>query len=200
MASEAALDADLENERLLVEEAKGGNPDAMRPIFEQYADPLYSTVILPRVGNVSSAEDVLKDTFVTAIEKIDKFRWTGRSIYFWLRQIAINKVYDVHRKSQRSRRLADAVAREATATTVPQRGADAQLIAAQERESNRQRIDETLTKLSERYRAAIEFRLIQELSREECAERLDITVGNFDVLFHRAVRSFRKHFGERDEQ
>jgi len=199
VASEPALDPDLESERLLVEEAKRGNPDAMRPIFEQYADPLYSTVILPRLGDPSSAEDVLRDTFITAIEKIDKFQWTGRSIYAWLRQIAINKVYDTHRKSQRSRRLANAVAQETPSATSPSDGADARLIAAQERELNRARIASTLAALSDRYRIAIELRLIDELSREECAERLAITVGTFDVLLHRAIRSFRKHFGDRDD-
>lgn len=199
MASETALEADLETERQLVEEAKRGNTDAMRPIFEQYADPLYSTVILPRLGDPTNAEDVLRDTFITAIEKIDKFRWTGRSIYAWLRQIAINKVYDVHRKTKRSRRLADAVAKESATHTDAADAADARLIAEQERGLNRERIAETLSSLSDRYRRAIELRLINELPREECAKELGITVGNFDVVLHRAIRSFRKHFGDRGD-
>ncbi|MBT8492423.1 MAG: RNA polymerase sigma factor [Deltaproteobacteria bacterium] len=198
MVSEAALDPELENERQLVEEAKAGNPKAMRPIFERYADPLYGTIILPRLGDPTTAEDVLRDTFITAIEKIHKFKWTGRSIYAWLRQIAINKVYDVHRKSKRARRLANAVANETATHTDVADGADAKLIAAEERGINRQRIADTLAQLTDRYRLAIELRLIKELSREECAEELGITVGNFDVVLHRAVRSFRKHFGDRD--
>ncbi len=199
MASQAALDAKLENERQLVDEAKRGNPDAMRPIFEQFAAPLYSTVILPRLGDPTTAEDVLRDTFIAAIEKIDRFRWQGRSIYAWLRQIAINKVYDVHRKTKRTRRLVDAVAKESASQTKPEDLADAQLIAEQERQSNEHRIADTLERLSSRYRTAIQLRLIDELPREECASELGITVGNFDVVLHRAVRSFRKHFGDRDD-
>ena len=38
--------------------------------------------------------------------------------------------------------------------------------------------------------------MIQELPREECAKRLGVTIGTFDVLLFRAVRAFRKHFGE----
>jgi RNA polymerase sigma-70 factor (ECF subfamily) len=49
--------------------------------------------------------------------------------------------------------------------------------------------------IADRYRTAIDLRLVQELSREECAKRLNITVGTFDVLLFRAVRAFRKHFG-----
>jgi RNA polymerase sigma-70 factor (ECF subfamily) len=53
--------------------------------------------------------------------------------------------------------------------------------------------------LQERYRQAIELRLVQELSREECAKRLGVTIGTFDVLLFRAVRAFRKHFGEKTD-
>ena len=203
MASEPAttglLERDLEQERRLIQEAQQGNLDAMRPLLERYAGPLYSTVILPRLGDATTAEDVLRETLATAVEKIQRFTWQGTSIYPWLRQIAINKVYDLHRQSQRSRRLADAMAHELAAESDPAPPADAQLIADQERRAHRGRIDETLQQLQDRYRLAIELRLVQELPREECAKRLGVTIGTFDVLLFRAVRAFRKHFGERSE-
>ena len=181
----------------MVEEAQRGRLDAMRPILERYAHPLYATVILPRLGDAAAAEDVLRDTLATAVEKIDRFTWQGKTIYPWLRQIAINKVFDVHRQSKRSRRLADAMAQERSDQTDPTTHADALLMADQDRAAHRARIDEVLVTLPERYRTAIELRLIQELPCEECARRLDVTVGTFDVVLHRAVRSFRKKFGDR---
>ena len=201
MASEPAttVELDLEQEQRLVEEAKQGHLDAMRPVLERYAAPLYSTVILPRLGDTASAEEVLRDTLATAVEKIRRFTWQGKSIYPWLRQIAINKVYDVHRQSKRSRRLADAMVHEVAIESDPESHADAQLIADQERRAHRDRIDDTMQQLQDRYRAAIELRLIQELPREDCARRLGVTIGTFDVLLVRAVRAFRKHFGERAE-
>lgn len=199
MASEpATLSAELEEEQRQVEEAQAGNLDAMRPILERYAQPLYGTVILPRLGDAASAEDVLRDTLATAVEKIRRFTWQGKSIYPWLRQIAINKVYDVHRQAKRSRRLADAMVHEVPVESDPDTHADAQLIADQERAAHRARIDEAMTHIADRYRTAIELRLVQELPREECAKQLGITVGTFDVLLFRAVRAFRKHFGARD--
>ncbi|CAN5194292.1 hypothetical protein BH11MYX1_BH11MYX1_50120 [soil metagenome] len=167
----------------------------MRPILERYAQPLFGTVILPRLGDAVSAEEVLRDTLATAVEKIRRFTWQGKSIYPWLRQIAINKVFDVHRQSKRSRRLADAMAHEVATETDPDSHADAQLMADQERRAHREKIEQTMELLAERYRLAIELRLVQELSREECAKRLNITIGTFDVLLFRAVRAFRKHFG-----
>jgi RNA polymerase sigma factor (sigma-70 family) len=198
VASEPADDRTgvaLDQEQRLVEEAQAGNLDAMRPILERYAQPLYGTVILPRLGNTASAEDVLRDTLATAVEKIQRFTWQGKSIYPWLRQIAINKVYDVHRQSKRSRRLVDALVHEVPGESDPDSHADAQLIADQERKSQRAQIDAAMAQLAERYRTAIELRLIQELPREDCAKRLGITIGTFDVLLFRAVRAFRKQFG-----
>jgi len=200
VASEPAGDQqqriELEEEQRQVSEAQAGNLDAMRPILERYAQPLYGTVILPRLGDTASAEEVLRDTLATAVEKIGRFTWQGKSIYPWLRQIAINKVYDVHRQSKRSRRLADAMVHEVPVESDPDTHADAQLIADQERRVHRERIDETMGLLQDRYRTAIELRLVQELPREECARRLGVTIGTFDVLLFRAVRAFRKHFGD----
>ncbi|HET9626274.1 MAG TPA: RNA polymerase sigma factor [Kofleriaceae bacterium] len=198
MASEPATPMELElaEEQQLVEEAQQGNLDAMRPILERYATPLYSTVILPRLGDAATAEEVLRDTLATAVEKIRRFTWQGKTIYPWLRQIAINKVFDVHRQAKRSRRLADAMVHEVAVVSDPESHADAQLIADQERAAHRERIAGTMDQLGERYRLAIELRLVQELSREECARRLGVTIGTFDVLLFRAVRAFRKQFGE----
>src|SRR6476661_8957872 len=133
VASELATAVELEHEQRLVEEAQAGHLDAMRPILERYAQPLYGTVILPRLGDAVSAEEVLRDTLATAVEKIGKFTWQGKSIYPWLRQIAIHKVYDVHRQSKRSRRLAEAMAHEVPSETDPDSHADAQLMLEQER-------------------------------------------------------------------
>lgn len=196
MVSEPATAVDLEEEQRLVEEARAGNLDSMRPLLERYAQPLYGTVILPRLGDAVSAEEVLRDTLATAVEKIGRFTWQGKSIYPWLRQIAINKVFDVHRQAKRSRRLAEAMKHELDDTSDPATHADAMLMADQERQAHRSKIEECMGQLAERYRLAIELRLIQELPREDCAKRLGVTIGTFDVLLFRAVRAFRKHFGE----
>jgi RNA polymerase sigma-70 factor (ECF subfamily) len=183
----------LEEERVLVERAQSGDRTALRPLFERYAEPLYAAV-LPRLGDAATAEDVLKDTFVTAIEKIDGFEWQGRGVYGWLRQIALNKVIDVHRRTQRTTRLLSAFADESPSETEAALRADELLIAEEERRENAVRIRAAMEALSPRYREAIQLRLVEELPREECARRLAITVGNFDVLLFRAVRKFREHF------
>jgi RNA polymerase sigma-70 factor (ECF subfamily) len=185
------LAQDLEEERRLVAEAQAGDMNALRPVFARYADPLYGGVILPLVKSPAAAEDVLRDTFVTALEKIAAFRWEGRGIYGWLRQIATNKAHDVHRRAQRTARV---LARFAEEPAAAPGAADESLIAEEDRRRAAARIAAAMDKLVPRYRDALRLRLIEERSREDCARVLEVTVPTFDVLLFRAVRSFRKHY------
>lgn len=197
---EAVVSLELERERRLVDRAQAGEMGARRELLGRYMDALFSRIILPRVGDEPAAEDILKATMVSAIEKLHTFQWQGTSIYAWLRQIAVNKVVDHHRRNQRGRRLADALRREGDlAPVAPSRGPrpDEAVIAEQERALNRQRIEGAMAKINPRYRRAIELRLIEDRPREDCARELQVTMGTFDVLFYRAVRAFRREFGER---
>ena len=190
VAPDAALS--LDDEERLIARAQAGDVEALRPLLTQFSDPLYTTVILPRTGSVAAAEDILRDTLVTAIEKIGAFRWEGRSFYGWLRQIALHKVIDGHRRAKRGGRVMAALAHEVERETPFWARADEQLIAAEERRHNGARIQTVLAGMAPRYREAIQLRLVDELPREECARRLAITLGTFDVLLFRAIRAFRK--------
>ena len=39
--------------------------------------------------------------FLSTSERIGSFAWQGRSIYHWLRQVALNKTIDYHRAAGR---------------------------------------------------------------------------------------------------
>jgi RNA polymerase sigma factor (sigma-70 family) len=181
----------LDEEQRLIAEAQAGRLDALRVVLGRHADSLYATVILPRIGSSAAAEDVLRETFTTALEKIGSFRWEGKGIYGWLRQIAQNKIVDYHRRAQRTGRVLRDLALEPVA---PAPRADESLIAEEDRRRDRARIEAVLGGLPERYRAAVRLRLIEEQSRQTCAEALGVSVATFDVLFYRAVRAFRRAY------
>ena len=56
----------------------------------------------------------------------------------------------------------------------------------------RRQVQASLSKMNSRYADALRLRLIEDRSREECAETMGVTVGNFDVILHRAAKAFRK--------
>jgi RNA polymerase sigma-70 factor (ECF subfamily) len=186
---------DLELERRAVERAQGGDPSALEPHLAAHAEALFSSVILPRVGERALAEEVLEETMVTAIERISTFTWQGRSLFFWLRRIALRKLIDIHRRRGRWRRVARALAVEAELAE-PASTADDALIAEEDRRRAAARVEAAVAALPERSARAIRLRFVEERAREECAAALGVTVGNFDVILFRAVRAFRKAYGE----
>ena len=180
---EAIQGARLAEEERLIARAQSGDRAAIRPLFERYADPLYSGVVLPRLGNPALAEDIVKDTFVTAMERLSSFRWEGRGIYGWLRQIAIRKVIDWHRRAQRTDRILDRFAEEQPLCADRMPLADEAIITAEERRQNLARLEDALGRIVPRYRQVLELRLVEEVPREECARRLGVTLGNLCLLY-----------------
>lgn len=188
-------EAQLQRERRAIERAQAGELAALEPVLASHAEPLLM-FILGRVGERAQAEDLLKDTFMTALERIGSFAWQNRSIYHWLRQIALNKAIDHHRAAGRRRRLCQALKAELAESE--EAAAPLLLSAEEERRLAQQRIDKVLALLHPRYAQAIRLRLGEERPRAECAELLAVSVETFDVLLFRAVRAFRKAYGEPD--
>ena len=189
-----ATDSDLvpiERERAVVDALKLGQRAALSDLFAWYGDRIYRQVVLPRLPQVELAEDVLATTFAKAAERIEQFELTDRSIFFWLRRIAINLCYDTHRRNQRDRRLSTALGEDPaspTASHLPSPDA-----STDQRES-REMIEATLSQLNPRYAQALRMRLLEDQDREACAEALEVTIGNFDVILHRATKAFRAKY------
>ena len=179
----------IDEERAIVERLRGGDREAAGVLFQWFADGLYRRAILPRLPNREAAEDVLKDTFRIALERIEQFKNHDRSIFFWLRRIAINRSIDVHRARQRDRK-----ASQHTETTIertmsqPPPAPD----RAPEVADTKELVETALAQMNPRYAQALRMRLLEDQDREICAQALGVSVGNFDVILHRAAKAFRK--------
>lgn len=182
----------LEEERDVVERLKRGDRQAAALLYQWYGEQLYRQAILPRLPIRELAEDVLKDTFRQVLEKIDQYTpQESRSIYYWMRRIAVNRAIDVHRAHQRKRRMEDRlVHRDAVSTTMSQ--PPPRPDRKPEVEQLKDMVARSLDKLNPRYAKALQLRLLEDLDREECAQIMGVTVGNFDVILHRATKAFRK--------
>jgi RNA polymerase sigma-70 factor (ECF subfamily) len=185
------LTAPAAEEKALVEAAQAGDVEAIRLLLD-------AAVILPRIGVAADAEDILRETLIRAIDRLHTFHWTGAGFFPWLRQIAIHQVIDHVRRVQRRARLEERFERQA-ADVMPlhHAGAEEALIDQQERALSLKTMAAAMDGINDRYRHAITLRLLEERSREECAEALGVTLGNFDVILHRALAALRKAYGVR---
>ena len=98
----------LEKEREMVLALQQGDRNAASWLYETFSDVLFRKVILSRLPYIDQAEDVLCETFRIALEKISTYQLIDRSIFFWLRRIAINLIVDTYRKQVRKRELENA--------------------------------------------------------------------------------------------
>ena len=181
-------------ERRCLDRARRGDRQAFAELYQAYAGPLYSRVLMPRLGNPQAAEDALSETFRTLLEKIDRFEDKGVSIWFWLSRIAVNKATDMHRVKGRTSR---ALASFESLLAPLRHGPDNPGVAVEDRDE-RQRlaraVHTVLESINPRYRRAIELRFLEDRPRQDCADALDVKLGTFDVVLLRALRAFRKEW------
>ena len=85
----------------LVERLKRGERAALGELYAAYGDRLFRAVILPRLPIRELAEDVLRDTFRLALERIHQYTPADRSVFFWMRRIAINRAFTAPTNAKR---------------------------------------------------------------------------------------------------
>jgi RNA polymerase sigma-70 factor (ECF subfamily) len=197
----------LEDERALVDRLRAGDTAALEALWRAHAEVVYAAVIYPRVPVRDLAEEVLQNTFLKAYERIGQYKWHEQGILPWLKTIARNLAMDVHRTNQRADKFCQGYGHFLEAAdegSIFGQRPDKALFEADWHAELVRRVGIVLEsdKFNERYTAAIELRIFAEHSREECAERLGVKVGTFDVLFHRAIKRFetvyKDLFGEPD--
>ena len=79
----------LDNEDVLVAEARAGNAESFATLINQYDRHIYR-LALNITGNQEDAEDVLQDSFLKAYSNLDRFQGDSR-FYTWLVRIAVNE-------------------------------------------------------------------------------------------------------------
>ena len=122
-------------------------------------------------GNAEAAEDLLHETFVQALRRLD--RLTGAaSPRAWLFGIA--------------HRVGLAALRRRRCQPLPE---DLAAVQAQEADERIERMRRAIGRLPPHQREALQLRLVEELSYDEIAAVLDIPVGTVRSRLHNAVRT-----------
>lgn len=184
----------IPDERSVVERAKQGDKRAFERIYRAYAPTLFSYVLIPMLGDKDDAHDCLRDTFLAANRALPNYQWRDSGIYSgiygWLKVLAKNKARDLLRASGRRQRLRGAFAEHLGAM-----GADRAHTAGEEevlRQQLRARIEGVLEQMNQRYAQVLRLRLLEDRSREHCAETMGVKIGTLDVLLFRACKAFRQ--------
>jgi RNA polymerase sigma-70 factor, ECF subfamily len=160
----------------LVALAKEGDATAFSELVRRYEGKIFR-LAQHVTGNREDAEDVLQETFLKAYEHLDQFQGNSK-FYTWIVRIAVNQALMKlrRRKSDKSVSLdetidtgEDTVVREVAAW-------DEDPEERYTREELGQILDDAVKSLDPPYRSVFVLRDVNELSTEETAEALGLSV------------------------
>jgi len=187
------------DETKLIERAKNGDRAAISELVNKYSERIYN-LALRILRNHEDAEDILQETFLTVIEKLNQF--DGRSQFFtWIYRIATNaslmklrKKKVVFQKMDDSDNFQDSV----ESRVFVDWSQDASLNVYDK--EVKKKIDAAVNTLSDIYRSVFVLRDIEGLSIKETSEILSITQENVKIRLRRARQFLRDYLADYFEE
>jgi RNA polymerase sigma-70 factor (ECF subfamily) len=166
----------------LLARAEGGDADAFGVLFERHASAVLQ-FCFRRTADAALAEDLTSVVFLEAWRKRGKLELFQESARPWFLGVTLNVTRSHHRAQ---RRYSDALAR----LPVPVQPAPEteSAIARIDAEREMRLVLETVAKLNRREREVLELCVWAELSTEEAARSLGISVGAVRSRLSRARR------------
>ena len=163
----------------LVARLKANDDAAYREVVARFGDPLYG-YIYSITNDHHLSEDILSETYLRMVEKIDTYTYYGTPFKAWLYRIAHNLAINT---VKRTNRLVGAEGLESAASALDD---PAVTIAA------RLEVDELRTalgELTEEQQQVVMLRFVAEQSTAEVAQALEKTENAIKQLQFRALRS-----------
>jgi RNA polymerase sigma-70 factor (ECF subfamily) len=162
----------------LIIRAKRGDKNAFGRLVKRHQKRVLRMVV-GMTGDIDSAMDIVQESFIRAYGALDRFE-EGKPFYPWLSTIATNLTINFIKKGRREIGL-DAVGQEKIKS-----GADP-LRGIQLKENDR-RLMQAVQELPDQYREVFILRNIEDMSYEDIAARLEISIGTVDSRLYRARR------------
>lgn len=180
----------------LIRRFKVGDTFAFGELVGKYQDKIYN-LCRSMLGNVHDAEDAAQDVFLKAYQALPRFQ-PDAALYTWLYRIATNTCLDYKKKPIFESLFADSGEGE---RLVHDRASEA---PSPEKLYQSKQLDRALQtslgKLSPKLRAIIVLKEVEELSYEEIADTLEISMGTVKSRFARAREELQKSMKKFREQ
>ena len=193
---------DVALDRLLVDRFKQGDQAAFEEVVTRYWDRIYS-MVNQLLRNTQDAEEVTQDTFIRAHRGLGGFR--GDSAFStWLYQIATNLArnrywYWWRRRRDQTVSFDQPIGNGGEGETTLSDVYPAELETPEDATVTREfvnRINECMGKLNSKHREILILRNVKNLSYEEIAGILGVSVGTVKSRIARARESLRAKMGD----
>lgn len=186
------MTTDKSTEQALAERIRAGDKSACAECIELHSPAVYR-LTLRMLGNEAEAEDATQETFLNAFKSIDSFEWRS-GLDTWLYRIAYNAALMRLRKPQRDTVSVEELADDDGATELPRQLFDWCCLpeSVYETTEARAELERAIRELPEKLRAVFVLRDLEELSTEETAKVLGISIEAVKTRLHRARLALRE--------
>ncbi len=190
-------DAAREEDRRLVVALCQGDEQAYEILIDRFQQPVYN-LIYRLMDDPSEAADVVQEVFLKVFRNVEAFRGQS-SLKTWVYRIAVNEAHNHRRWYSRHRRREVGFEREDTDgggelhefIADPGRSPFEQVVDRQTRD----RVEALIGTINAVFRAAVVLRDLEDLSYDEIAEVLQISLGTVKSRIVRGRDALRKQLG-----
>ena len=162
---------------------KRGDREALRLLFEEYKDRVYSIAIYSLSGDPMAAADVTQQVFLKLMTRINQFRGDAE-FATWLYRLVVNTCHDEHRKQRRFVALADTLLNARAAGESPR--------ARYARKEMSSRVQTAIAELKPKLRWPILLKYVEGMSYEEIAVVLGCSKGTVASRLNRAHKALAR--------
>ena len=190
----------LPEEDALVTALCQGVEEAYEILIQRYQQPVYN-LVCRLLNDPSDACDIVQEVFLKVFRNIGSFRGNS-SLKTWIYRIAVNEAYNHRRWFSRHQRQEIALGAEEGLPSYEDSLADPGRTPFDHAADHETRalVEAALEKLNAKFRAAVVLRDIEDLSYEEIATVLDVSLGTVKSRILRGREALRKVLEGRLEQ
>ena len=196
-ATLSAPDVPREDERLIAA-LRAGSAEAYEQLVESFQQPVYN-LVYRLMDDPSETPDVVQEVFLKVFRNIGSFRGSS-SLKTWIYRISFNEAYNHRRWFNRHKKQEVGLDQDDDESlsyrdVLPDPGRSAfELMCDVETHAL---IEEALTGLNPAFRAAVVLRDIEDLSYEEIAEVLQVSLGTVKSRILRGREALKKALASR---
>lgn len=204
---------DGEKTQQFLNDVRGGDSDAVNQLMDRHRQAV-RRLIQMRLDNAVSrrvdASDVVQDVLFEASRRMEDYiQNPSMPFHLWLRQLAKDRVIDMHRRHRAAQRRSVDREQQISSLGNDDRSAadlasllkDAELTpaAATVRREMEERFLQALNELSDDDRELVMMRHFEHLGNSEVAEALGLSAPAAGMRYLRAIRRLREVLGTDDE-
>jgi len=169
-----------DNESIWIQKARSGDPVAFSHLVEAYQAPVYN-LAYRMLGNAAEAEDAAQECFIRAYTRFQTYD-PARKFSSWMLAIASHYCVDVLRKRRMQYLSLDDLP-PMTELAMPATTQPEQVVV---RRQDAGAVQDLLNALPPDYRTPVILRYWYDMSYNEIAETMGVTVGTIKTRLHRA--------------